>query len=130
KFAVSTSYYVDMVSSASIDVQTSGASRYSEERTQYGVGVDYLRGKATYTLGYTNSEENDYQADTAYFGISQDMFGDLTTISLGFSRAWDTVLMNNGPGVPRTFMGNTDRRQYRVGLSQILTRNLIMDAAF
>ena len=36
KYAVSTSFYMDLVSSASIDVVTT-ASPYDEERTQYGV---------------------------------------------------------------------------------------------
>jgi hypothetical protein len=130
KFSFSASYYVDMVSSASIDVETAGASEYREERTQYGFGMDYLRGKSTYTFGFTNSKENDYQADTAYFGISQDMFGDLTTVSLGFTRAWDTVQRNVGGGIDPGFLEQTDRRQYRVGVSQILTSRLIADAAF
>ncbi|MGB5624321.1 MAG: hypothetical protein WBM61_01210, partial [Woeseiaceae bacterium] len=34
-------YYVDMVSSASIDVVTT-ASPYTEERTQWSLGMDYL----------------------------------------------------------------------------------------
>ncbi len=36
-------YYVDMVSSASIDVITT-ASPYTEERTQWSLGMDYLHG--------------------------------------------------------------------------------------
>ena len=54
KYAVSASYYMDMVSSASIDVVTT-ASPYSEERTQYGVGFEYLRGKVTYAASFSNS---------------------------------------------------------------------------
>ena len=64
KYAVSANYYMDMVTSASIDVEVSGASEYKEERDQYSLGLEYLRGKTTYSLGYTNSEENDYQAET------------------------------------------------------------------
>lgn len=128
KFSFTANYYVDMVSSASIDVQTSGASEYKEERKQYSLGMDYLRGKSTYSMGFSNSKENDYEADTAYFSLSQDMFGDLTTVNIGFTRGWDKVLRNDG-GIP-TFMGDTDRRQYRVGVSQIITRNLLMDAAY
>ncbi|MEQ1581261.1 MAG: hypothetical protein ABL964_11760, partial [Steroidobacteraceae bacterium] len=78
KYSVSANYYVDMVSSASIDVLTT-ASPYKEERKQESLGVTYLRGKSTYSLDYSNSKENDYTANTASFGISQDMFGDLTT---------------------------------------------------
>jgi hypothetical protein len=36
------SYYIDMVSSASIDVITT-ASPYDEERKQWSLGMDYLR---------------------------------------------------------------------------------------
>ena len=91
KYAISANYYMDMVTSASIDVEVSGASEYKESRDQYSLGLEYLRGKTTYNLGYTNSKENDYQAETTSFGIAQDLFGDLTTITMGFSRGKDVV---------------------------------------
>jgi len=123
KYSVSANYYVDMVSSASIDVLTT-ASPYKEERKQESLGVTYLRGKSTYSLDYSNSNENDYTANTASFGLSQDLFGDLTTLSLGFSRGWDEV-RKRGDAV---FAEKTDRRSYRAGLSQIITKSLIMSA--
>src|SRR5689334_16317678 len=48
KISVSANYYVDMVTSASIDYQvlngTSGASpEYTEKRTQKSASIDYLR---------------------------------------------------------------------------------------
>jgi hypothetical protein len=133
KYSVSANYYMDMVTSASIDVETSGASEYEEERTQYNLSFDYLRGKTTYNLNYTNSEENDYQAETITFGISQDVFGDLTTISLGFSKGADTVMRtianpdpaSGGRIVDPSFEEDVDRWSYRVGVSQILTKSLI-----
>jgi hypothetical protein len=70
-------YYVDYVSSASIDVVTT-ASPYDEERTQWSVGMDYLRGNTTMSLNYTSSVESDFDATTYAFSVSQDMFGDLT----------------------------------------------------
>ena len=121
KYAVSANYYQDMITSASIDVEVSGASEYKEERDQYSLGFEYLRGKTTYNLGYTNSEENDYEANTASFGLSQDLFGDLTTISMGFSRGSDKVRNSTDP----TFEEDIDRWSYRVGVSQILTKSLI-----
>jgi hypothetical protein len=131
KFSVSANYYIDMVSSASIDVVTT-ASPYEEERTQYSLSVDALRGKTTYSLGYTNSEENDYEADTAYFALSHDLFGDLTTISLAFTRGWDTVQQRDAitGGVDPDFLEKTDRRTYSMGLSQVVTRNMIVGATF
>jgi hypothetical protein len=81
KFSVSANHYVDKVSSASIDVVTT-ASPYEEERTQHSIGFDYLHDRWMMNIGFTNSEENDYTAETFSFGVSQDIFGDLTTVSL------------------------------------------------
>ena len=41
--------------------------------------------------GFTHSDENDYTANTASLDVSQDIFGDLTTVSFGFSQGWDEV---------------------------------------
>jgi hypothetical protein len=136
KYSISANYYMDMVTSASIDVETSGASEYKEERTQYSIGFDYLRGKTTYNLSYTNSEENDYEAETFTFGISQDLFGDLTTISMGFSKGNDVVMrttrdLTTGQRiVDPTFEQDVDRWTYRVGVSQILTKSLIASLGY
>jgi hypothetical protein len=125
KYAVNASYYVDMVSSASIDVITT-ASPYDEERTQYGVGFEYLRGKVTYSAAFSNSNENDYNADTASVTISQDMFGDLTTVSLTFARGWDDVTRRGDA----TFRDEVDRRIYGVDVSQVATKNLVLGLSY
>lgn len=121
KYSVAANYYVDMVSSASIDVVTQ-ASPYKEERRQASLAFDMLNGKTQYTVGYTNSTENDYTANTATFDLSQDFFGDLTTVSFGFSRAWDDVRKRGDPD----FNEPVDRWSYRLGLSQIVTPALMM----
>src|SRR5688572_18850527 len=127
KYAISANYYMDMVTSASIDVEVSGASEYKESRDQYSLGLEYLRGKTTYSLGYTNSKEDDYQAQTTSFGISQDLFGDLTTITMGFSRGKDVVRRRDTitDEIDPNFREPIDRWSYRVGVSQILTKSLI-----
>ena len=119
-WSASANYYVDSVSSASIDVVTT-ASPYTEERTQTSLGVDYLRGKWLMSLGYTKSDENDFLANSLNFTISQDMFGDLTTISLGYTLGWDEVGKRNDPDFTR----EVDRQHYRLGLTQVLTKNMI-----
>ncbi len=125
KYSVSANYYVDMVSSASIDVMTT-ASPYKEERTQGSLAADMLNGKTQYSVSFTNSDENDYTANTASLDISQDMFGDLTTVSFGFSRGWDEV-RKRGDG---DFSEPIDRSTYRLGLTQILTPTLMMGANY
>ncbi len=113
-------YYVDMVSSASIDVITT-ASPYTEERKQWSLGVDFLRGNTTMTGGFTSSVESDFDAETWSLSISQDMFGDLTTLSLSYALGDDTV----GRSDDETFARDNTRQHYGIGLTQILTRNLI-----
>jgi hypothetical protein len=125
KYSVSANYYVDLVSSASIDVVTT-ASPYKEERKQASLGFDMLNGKTQYSVGFTNSDENDYTANQASFDISQDMFGDLTTVSLGFSRGWDEVRRRDDD----VFAERVDRRTWRLGVSQILTPTLMMGLAY
>ncbi|MGD8429471.1 MAG: hypothetical protein PVH31_03615, partial [Ectothiorhodospiraceae bacterium] len=118
--SVSGNYYVDMVSSASIDVVTT-ASEYSEERREQSASVDYLHGGTIMSGSYTRSVESDYTANTASFGISQDFFGDLTTLSMNYSRGWDTVGKNGDP----SFEEDVSRQDYSLGLSQVLTKNLL-----
>jgi len=125
KYSVSANYYVDMVSSASIDVVTT-ASPYKEERTQGSLAFDMLNDKTQYSVSVSNSDENDYTANSASFDLSQDLFGDLTTLSIGFSRGWDEVRKRGDAD----FNEPVDRRSYRLGLSQILTPTLMMGFAF
>jgi hypothetical protein len=125
KYSVSANYYVDMVSSASIDVVTT-ASPYKEERNQASLALDMLNGKTQYSIGFAGSDENDYTAKTASFDISQDLFGDLTTLSFGFSRGWDEVRKRDDD----EFSEPVDRRSYRLGLSQIVTPRLMMGFAY
>jgi hypothetical protein len=129
-FSASYNYYVDMISSASIDVLLT-ASPYKEKRTQQSASVQYLHGKTTYSAEYIHSREPDYIADTSVFSLSQDMFGDLTTVTMSYSRGWDRVYRDikladgaiiNDPA----FAQRVDHRSYAVGLAQVLTRNLIL----
>jgi hypothetical protein len=113
-------YYVDMVTSASIDVVTT-ASPYTEERKQWSLGMDYLRGNTTMSVNYVSSVESDFDADTYSFSVSQDMFGDLTTLTLSYALGEDVVGNSSDPG----FREENRRQQYGVGITQILTRNLI-----
>ncbi len=123
-FSFSANYYVDMVSSASIDVITT-ASPYEEQRNEYSVGVDYLHNNSIFSIGYTNSNENDYKANTAFLNISQDVFGGMTTITIGYARGSDEV-RRNGDSL---FSETVDRRNYRLGVSQVLSKNMLVGAA-
>jgi len=124
--AVTGNYYVDSVSSASIDVVTS-ASPYTEERTEYSGSVDYMHGNSIMSLSYTNSSESDYDANSASFDISMDMFGNMTTLSMGYSHGWDTVSRNdNTLFVPQ----DVRRDNYRLGISQVITKDMVLEVNY
>jgi hypothetical protein len=73
------------------------------------------------SIGATSSDESDYQAKTLNLGISQEVFGGLTTVSLGYGRGSDDVSARGS-----AFSDTSDHWKYRVGLSQVVTRNLLV----
>jgi hypothetical protein len=125
-FSIEANYFIDKVSGASVDV-LSQASVIKDERKQKSVSLDYIRNKTQYNLSYTDSSERDYTSNTFHFGLSQDMFGDLTTISLGFTDSRDKVGDNGGTANAPivTWVGHAESRSYQAGLSQIVTKSLI-----
>jgi hypothetical protein len=116
--------YVDNVSSASIDV-ISTASMYTEKREESSLNLDYLHNKTLMTIGYTQSDESDYQANTVNLNFSQDFFGDLTTLSMGYAQGDNTVKRNGSS----SFSEDLQTRSYRLTLSQVVTKDMIMSIA-
>ena len=123
RVSVSGSVYVDAVSNASIDVVTT-ASPYKETRVEYALGVDYVYRDAQITLSTTSSHEPDYTANSASLDVAQEVFGGLTTLSLGFTRGSDRVGKHNSPG----FFDSATHWKYRLGVTQILTPYWLMSA--
>jgi hypothetical protein len=131
--SVQANYYIDMVSSASVDVETS-ASPYEDERKQSSLSVDLLHGKSTYTLGAVKSDESDYIANTVYAGISHDMFGDLTTISFGYKRGKNDVFRNVKIGDVKVqdpgFAEEMETQSFNLSVAQIITKNLLVTGQY
>lgn len=117
--ALSAYYYVDTISSASVDVMST-ASPYSEERVEGQLGVEYLHDKTIMALSVRQSDEDDYLAKSFNFNLSHDTFGDLTNLSLGFAFS-DNDIGRNGDAV---FEEQSKQYRIRAGINQIITRNL------
>lgn len=129
KVSVYTHYYSDFVSSASIDVITSG-SKYSEKRTEVAAGSEFLINSTLYSFGYSQSSENDYLANTAHFGLSQDFFGNLSTLSMGYALGKDTVMVNGDEDQAQQFEKDKTRQNFNLGFSQVATKNLLFALDF
>ncbi|MFQ5936522.1 MAG: DUF3570 domain-containing protein, partial [Acidiferrobacterales bacterium] len=118
-------YYADTISAASIDVVTL-ASPYTERRDEFGVGVDVLHRNTLLQFGLTRSEENDYEADSVGFRLSQEMFGGMTTFSLAYGQEHDVIGRVDDP----TFEEDADRYRYRLNLAQILSKTVRMEVTY
>ncbi|PCK07918.1 MAG: hypothetical protein COA42_11835 [Alteromonadaceae bacterium] len=122
-------YYVDMNSAASVDVETQG-SAYTEERTEISGGIDFLHDRTLLSLSVTNSSENDYEADSIAFSLSQEFFGDLSTLSLSYSTGEDEVYQNVRDAdrniVDRTLEGEATHQRFSLGWTQIMTKSWIL----
>jgi hypothetical protein len=136
--SVQANYYIDMVSSASVDVETS-ASPYEDERKQSSLSLDFLHGKSMYSIGYVNSDESDYKAKTMFASVSHDMFGDLTTISFSFKNGQNDVFQNvkiddvkqNDPNFNGGLgQAEMESKSYSVSVSQIITKNMLVSGQY
>ncbi|MFL0803603.1 MAG: DUF3570 domain-containing protein [Agarilytica sp.] len=124
-------YYIDLNSAASVDVVTQG-SKYEEQRDETSFGLDYLHNKTVLSASVTNSSENDYEADSFSLGLSQDFFGDMSTLTMGYSQGKDDVYQNlrSGPGKGdidgRVLQGNAQHQRFAIGWTQIFTKDWIV----
>ncbi len=116
RVSLSAQVYVDAVSNASIDVVTT-ASPFKETRTAWEFGVDTVVRDSTIAATVSRSKEPDYLADAASLDLTHEVFGGMTTVSLGFTRGADQVGAKNVPG----WLDKATHWQYRAGLTQILT---------
>lgn len=124
KVSISGNYFIDNVSSASIDVVTQ-ASKFDDKRTEKSFNIDYLFDRTILSGGYIHSSESDYLSKTFHFDVSQDFFGDLTTFNMGYTRGNNTIQSNSVD----TFEETSLHQEYRIGLTQIITRDLIISAS-
>jgi hypothetical protein len=125
KVSLSGTYYVDMVSNASIDVVTT-ASPFKERRTEYGLSADYLYRDAIVTVAASTSDEPDYKADGVSIDVSQEVYGGMTTVNMGFSRGKDKVGKKGDFG----FFDYAKHWRYRLGVTQILTPRWLASLGF
>jgi hypothetical protein len=122
KVSLTGQVYVDAVSNASVDVVTT-ASPYKERRTELGLSLDYAVRDSNLTLGFTHSSEPDYKANALSVDVAQETFGGMTTVNLGFTRGADDVGQKN-----IGFFDQAKHWQYRLGATQILTREWLASA--
>ena len=129
KISVWGNYYTDSISGASIDLLSRGSNFYQEFREEKSIGFDYLHNRTTLSLSATNSEERDYSANNVAFAVSQDFFGDMTTLSMNYSQSNNEVRRNlyeDDALVDTEDVGDARSQRFGIGLTQVLTRKWIV----
>jgi len=129
KVSVWGNYYIDTISGASIDLLARGSTYYEEERKEKSIGAEYLHDRTIFSLSATNSSERDYEANSVAFGVSQEFFGDMTTLTLNYSQGNDEVRENiyeNNSILDTEFRGDVTRQGFGLGVTQVLTLKLIV----
>ncbi len=116
RVSLSAQYYVDAVSNASIDVVTT-ASPFRETRKEFTLGAETVVRDSTISLSTSRSREPDYLADAVNLDLTNEVFGGMTTVSLGFTRGHDRVGKKGIPG----WIDQAMHWQYRAGVTQILS---------
>ena len=120
---LSAQYYVDAVSNASIDVVTT-ASPFKEKRSAYDFSAETVVRDSTLSLALSRSSEPDYIAEATSLDVSHEVFGGMSTVSLGFTHARDLVGKKGVAG----WIDRATHWQYRAGLTQILSPRWLLSA--
>ena len=123
RVSLSAQYYVDAVSNASIDVVTT-ASPFKEKRTAYDFSAETVVRDSTLSVSLSRSTEPDYTADAIGFDVAHEVFGGMSTVSMGFTRASDQVGKKGVVG----WIDKARHWQYRAGLTQILSPRWLVSA--
>ncbi len=116
RVSLSAQVYVDAVSNASIDVVTT-ASPFKETRKAVQFGAETVVRDSTLSVSGSRSREPDYLADAVDLDLTHEVFGGMTTVSLGFTRGHDRVGKKGIPG----WLDEALHWHYRAGVTQILT---------
>jgi hypothetical protein len=93
-------------------------------RNEGVLGADYVVRDTLISARLDTSHEPDYVANTGSLDLTQDTFGGMTTVTLGFTLGSDKV-GEKGVG----FFDTARHWQYRLGVSQVLTPRWVASAA-
>ena len=112
----------DLVSSASADVITFGSkgndSKIADRRFEYSAGFSSIIPDGTLSVGYIQSDENDYHSKTVTAGATREFNTKNTVFSFGFSNGNDNI--NSASN--KSFNEYMRNQVYSLSLTQILSK--------
>lgn len=116
---VSFGYAQDVVTSSSVDVTSySSKGKISEHRNEFSGGIETVVPDGTMSVGYVQSDENDYHSKIVSAGGTREFFTKNTVVGFGFASGDDTI---NSSG-NSTFDERMRNQVYSLSLTQILSK--------
>lgn len=120
----------DILTSASTDVITFGSkgldSKIADRRYEYSAGFQTLIPDGTMSVGYIQSDENDYHSQTVSAGATREFFTKNTVVGFGFSNGDDQILSSSN----KTFDEKMRSEVYSLSLTQILSKTSLIQALY
>lgn len=107
----------ESIDNATPDILSIGTP-YSDSRTEWSVGANLLTENMLLDVRYQSASEDDFDNGTMAVELSSSVFGDMTTLTLGFGRGRDELRRIDDAD----FHDYADHRYYRAGLSQALSQ--------
>jgi hypothetical protein len=120
----------DILTSSSADVVTFGSkgtdSKIADRRFEYSGGFSTIIPDGTLSIGYIQSDENDYHSKTVTAGATREFNTKNTVVSFGFSSGDDNIRSSSNKSFDE-FMRN---QVYSLSLTQILSKISLMQLIY
>lgn len=122
-------YLLDTITSASVAAGAVRDEPFTELRHEVGLRLGQRVGPVTLTGSYSYSSESDYWAHYARLGAVAELFGKNTTISTAITYNHDKVAQRQGATVYLE-LGKLDAVGWTIGISQVMSKSLLMSASY
>jgi hypothetical protein len=124
-YSVSGLYEMDRVKASDVDLAAPGTARLDETRQLGRLDFDVRDGSARYSIGVSRTSGPSMETSLVRASITQSFFHDLTNLTFGASKGWDSTyrLLADSRARDDQFKGRSDRRSWWVSVDQIVTPN-------
>lgn len=117
----------DILTSASSEVRSyASKGEISDLRNEYQVNYESQIPDGTLSLGVITSDEKDYSSRTISAGGSREFFTKNTVVGFGFAAGQDKIMATGDS----SFQENMQNQNYSLSLSQILSKNSLLQVLY
>ena len=124
---VGAGWAADIVSSASADVRSFGSkgqkSRIGDRRAEYDLNSELSIPDGSLSIGYVQSDENDYHSKVVSAGGTREFFSKNTVLGFNFNNGQDTIEASGQP----SFHQSMNNQGYTISLTQLLSRKSLIN---